>query len=315
MKSTKKAGLITVIIAITIIALILTHTFLPTYIKDRGNLYRDWEKGQWHLNNDDYDELFIEYDYVEGYKPNTTAIYEFENVLREYTDKEDITHHMGDVIPYQDTKPVYGENDLAFLENRYRDKETKGNTLVIYVLYLDGEWKQEDVLGLSYRGTNIVIFMEKIMTSADRSNNIGHGDIETSVLIHEWGHLIGLVGKDYDADHEDTEYPHHCNQEAGRCVMAASVEIKGGEGSQPPPTEFCELCQEDIEEIKNMYDPWGPAEILTYISMGGQTLIGLTWVVSVSKHKDEEMYNKETYKNGLSHEEMDYIKDDEKKYY
>ncbi|MFO7793337.1 MAG: hypothetical protein R6W73_10240 [Candidatus Saliniplasma sp.] len=325
MRSMKKAGLITIIIALTIIALILTYTFLPAYIKDRGNLYTDWEKAQWHLTNDDYDELLIEYDYVEGYKPNFTATNEFDNILKEYTEKEDITHRMGDVIPIQDTSGKYNEQNLQYLEERYRGYETEGDTLVIYVLYLNGEWKKSEVLGLSYGGTNIAIFMEMIRDSADRSHNLDSGSIESSVLIHEWGHLIGLVGRDYESEHESTEYQHHCTQEAGRCVMAASVQIKGDDGSEEPelPTDFCELCQEDIEKIRTMRDLWGPGEILTYIAMGGEFTIGVTWAVGVGvgKSKDEVRYNKEIYENEKTYgnetysEENDYVKDDNKKYY
>ena len=314
MRSMKKAGLITVIIALTIIALILTYTFLPAYIKDKGNLYTTWEKGQWHLTNDDYDELLIEYDYVQNFAPNYTAINKFDSILREYTDKEEITHQMGDVISYQDTKPVYNEGYLTYLEDRYRQEETRDNTLVIYVLYLNGEWEKEGVLGLSYRGTNIVIFKEMIMTSAARSTNLDYSSIETSVLIHEWGHLIGLVGRGYDSEHEDHEYPHHCNQEAGRCVMAASVEIRVNGRAEEPPTEFCELCQADMETIKNMNEPWGPAEILTYIAMGGVSMVGLTWVISVGKDKDKE-WDEESYQYDPYSSDMDYKQDDEKKYY
>jgi len=314
MKSKKKAGLITVIIAVTVIALILTYTFLPAFIKDRGNLYNAWEKGQWHLTNDDYDELLIEYDHVRNFPPNYTAINNFDSVLREYTDKEEITHQMGDVISYQDTKSVYNERDLTYLEEKYRQEETKDNTLVIYVLYLDGEWKKEEVLGLSYRGTNIVVFKEMIMASAARSHNLEYSSIETSVLIHEWGHLIGLVGRDYDSEHEDLDYPHHCNEEAGRCVMAASVEIKVNGRAQAPPTEFCELCQADIEKIRTMNDPWGPVEIMTYIAIGGISLIGLTWVISVGKNKEDDWYEESDQYDPYS-TDMDYEKDDEERYY
>ncbi|MGM0404809.1 MAG: hypothetical protein ACQEQM_01540 [Thermoplasmatota archaeon] len=314
MRSTKKAGLVTVIIALTVITLILTYTFLPAYLKERGDIYTAWEKGQWHLTSDDYDELLIEYDYIQNFAPNYTAINTFDSVLREYTDKEEITHKMGDVISYQDTKPVYTEQDLVYLEERYRREETKDNTLVIYVLYLNGEWEKEGVLGLSYRGSNIVIFKEMIMSSAAKSTNLEYGSIEASVLVHEWGHLIGLVGRGYDSEHEDHEYPHHCSEEAGRCVMDSSVEIRVNGRTEEPPTSFCELCQGDIETIRNMNDPWGPAEILTYIAMGGVSLIGLTWVVSVGKDKEEE-WDEESYQYDPYSTDTNYKKDDEKKYY
>ncbi|MFW6141047.1 MAG: hypothetical protein ACOC53_00630 [Candidatus Saliniplasma sp.] len=313
MKSSKKVGLITIITVITIMILILTYTFLPAYIKDRGNLHTAWEKGQWHLTNDDYDELVIEYDYVQNFAPDFTAVNVFDDILKEYTDKEEITHEMGDVIPVQDTKSVYNERDMDYFEGKYRDEETEGDTLVIYVLYLNGRWKDEEVLGLSYRGTNMVLFMETIMKSAERSTNLEHVSIETSVLIHEWGHLIGLVGRDYDSEHESTEYPHHCTQEDGRCVMAASVEINAGSITEAPPTDFCELCQDDIEMIRTMYDYWGPAEILTYIAMGGQSLIGLTWVVSIGK--EEKVYTEQDHEYDSYHDNNDYTKEDKKKYY
>jgi len=314
MNTIKKAGLITVVIAITLVALILTLTFLPGYIKGRGNLYEAWEKGQWHLTNDDYDELIIEYDYVRNYRPNYTAIQTFDDMLRNHTEKENIEHRIGDEISFPDTKPVYDQHDLSYLEDKYRDAEKKENTVVIYVLYLDGLWKEGNVLGLSYRGTNIIIFKETIMRSADRSPGLEYGDIEKAVLIHEWGHLIGLVGRDYDSDHESEEYKHHCNLEAGDCVMAASVEINVTGMGRTPPTEFCELCLEDIERIRTMNDPFSIANLLTYTAMIGQFAVGTTWVITIANRDDkkQEYYG---YENAY-YKETDHVKEnDEKKYY
>ncbi len=313
MNTIKKAGLITIVITITLVALILTHTFLPGYIKSRGGLYTSWEKGQWHLTNDDYDELVIEYDYVRNYSPNYTATQTFDEILRNYTDKEEITHTRGDTIAFLDTRRVYDRDDIFYLKNKYQDKETNDNVLSIHVLYLDGRWKEEDVLGLSYGGTNIVIFKETITKSAYRSPGVGVNDIESSVLIHEWGHLIGLVGKDYDSEHECPDYPKHCNLEAGECVMAASVEIDSTGMGKAPPTNFCELCQRDIEKIRTMNDPFDIANILTYIAMFGESAIGITWMVTITKQKDNKQ--KGLYNQNLNYQNTNYVKEDDTKEY
>ena len=168
--------------------------------------------------------------------------------------------------------------------------------MVIHVTYLDGEWKEDNVLGLSYGGDRIVIFMETIINVAQRSQNIQAVDIESSVLVHEWGHLLGLVGIGYESGHEDPEYQHHCDESAGSCVMNADIEIRMGRYSDPPPTDFCVLCQEDMLRIKEMEDEPGLEEYLTIGVIAGIAIVAVGWILVLIPKKEDKKQEFDVYK-------------------
>lgn len=66
---------------------------------------------------------------------------------------------------------------------------------MIHVLYLDGGTDQDSgsgsVLGLAYTGTSFALFKQ----SCDATANlvVSPDEVEATVLVHEVGHLLGLV--------------------------------------------------------------------------------------------------------------------------
>ncbi len=285
----KRYGLITLVAVITVIVVLVTAASLPGYIRKTGNLYKSFEYAQMYIEDDTYRELIIEYDYVPGLEPSHRAMDGLKDVVYTYTDKKSVIERTDDQVAFRDTEQIYTEDDVFQLVDTYKSYQRGGNTMVLYVLYLDGTWKEENVLGLSFGGDKIIIFMHTIINVAGRSQNLNPQDIETSVLIHEFGHILSLVGMDHESDHEDPDYEHHCDESAGSCVMAADVQIRMGRYSEPPPTDFCALCQADIEQIRQMEDDPDIEEFITAAALIGQVVIGVGWiVVLVPKKKDKE---------------------------
>ncbi|MFW6040637.1 MAG: hypothetical protein ACOC85_02255 [Thermoplasmatota archaeon] len=314
-----RTGLILTVLAVMIIAVLVTYSFFPPFFKEQTGFYYRYEYAQMYLTDDDYDELVVEIDYMPGFSPSLIALQMFEDKLQSYTSKDSIELKIDEQIPFEESKSSYNKEDIISLADRYQDIKRGRNTMAMYVLYLDGIWSEnENVLGLSYSGSNIVMFQERILDISSRGRNADEisDQIEGSVLIHEWGHLLGLVGIDYESEHEVDK--HHCNQAEGSCVMAASVEIAVGGEIEPPPTEFCSLCQEDLDKIKTMEPEQNLVDIINYGIIGGEIIAGLVVIVKISVEDSEKRKYYNDYQNVNNH--YDYPQDtdedeSEEKYY
>ncbi len=278
----------------TVVIIIISSLYLPAFFRERGDFYTSFEYSQMYLNDDRYSELLIEYNYIMGYPPSSTARESLISTIYELCEKDEVKDIVGEGIPFRLGRTKYSSEHIELLFEEYSSYERRGTLMVLNVLYLDGEWEQKsNVLGLSFGGEYIVVFKETMYVLTQNSQNLEVEDVETSVLIHEFGHILGLVGIGYESEHEDEDYEHHCDESAGRCVMSASVQIRIGAYTEPPPSEFCQLCSDDIERIRSMEDDWGPEEYLTLMVIGGQGVIGVVWVaVCLSKNgkEDYELY-------------------------
>lgn len=291
----KKYALLGTVWVIVVVAALVTHSFLPAYVKEKTDRYDSFEYSQMYLENEPYSRLIIEYDYVKGHEPNETAMNILEEKVEKYTDKENIKSVIDDQISENHTKLSYDSNDISRLNEAYMDYKREDDTISIHVLYLDGIWEEnENVLGLSKRPHQIVIFMEVVENLADRNANLTELDIEGPVLVHEFGHLLSLVGLGYESDHEDEEYPGHCDESAGECVMAGSVEVKENT-DEKPPLEFCDLCKEDLENIREMEGSFGFEDLVSYGVISSQYFIGIWASALIVDTASKNIRNREKY--------------------
>ncbi|MDG6221451.1 MAG: hypothetical protein QCI38_08410, partial [Candidatus Thermoplasmatota archaeon] len=133
----------------------------------------------------------------------------------------------------------------------------------IYVLCLNGQYEgSSSVLGVAYNNTSFAIMEENVKAIGIpmilRRAGLTVEDFETSVAIHEMGHLWGLVNLNYtsERDHEDPDHPHHCKHDD--CVMYWALETSPSSyiqnylstGNVKPPTTFCDDCIFDLNKIK-----------------------------------------------------------------
>lgn len=284
----RRRQLIILWVFLIIIILFLASIF-PALIKERFNLYRPYEYSQMYLEDDPYEELIIEYDYQEGEKPNETAMNIFEEKAEKYTEKEEVRSELDQEIPFNETvtRTPFDNRDISEIREEYRTYERRGNAVSIYVLYLNGTWEErEGTLGIADRPDTIVIFQREIH-EIDLRTHMERKDIEPSILIHEFGHLLSLVGMGYESDHEDIVYPGHCDESAGECVMSGALHLRD-DIDEKPPIEFCELCQEDIEYIRNKESPFGLEEGISYSLIVINFGIGI--LVSKSLIKEDNIF-------------------------
>ncbi len=180
-----------------------------------------------YLRDTEYKKWIIEIDYVSGHKPSDGAMSMLTQRMREVANKDSITVQLGNVIPGRDS---WSDSAIEALEREHKDEETGGDTVVTWVAYVDGRSTHGNgVLGIAYGHDRIVIFDEAINSACSllTACAFAEHEIEQAVLVHEFGHAIGLVSRGVPMvnPHEDAEHPRHSNNRDS--VMYWAVESAG----------------------------------------------------------------------------------------
>ena len=200
------------------------------------------------LRGNEYSKIHIEVNYVTGNSPESDALNLLKQRVQEVTDKSTITVSQSS---FGSTDNSYTLEEILELEDKQRTRFKGGNTFVIHILYLNGEYSDNDqTLGLAYSGTSFAIFKEKIEDAAFLL--ISAKDIEKSVLVHEFGHLLGLVNNGYQSphDHEDPQHPHHSNNEESVMYWAIESQDIGNQLDGEPPNDFDNYDLDDLKLMK-----------------------------------------------------------------
>lgn len=180
--------------------------------------------------------LVVEIDHPAGAAPNAEAKSLLVDTLVEVTgrDRSRIELVEEAEIPSEPSRK-YSADELRQIEAEHRDRRTGGDVAVLYVLYVAGGSDADDgdsrVLGVAYGGTSLAM-MKGNIRDATRSRVVGgisvptveERCIERAVLVHEFGHVAGLVnlGTDMVRPHEDpNSRGHSANKES---VMYYAVE-------------------------------------------------------------------------------------------
>ena len=199
------------------------------------------------LKGNNYSKLHIEVNYVTGNEPDSGALNLLKQRIQEVTDKTSITVSQSS---FGSTDNSYTLEEILEIENNERTSSKSGNTFVIHILYLNGEYEDNDqTLGLAYSGSSFALFKEKIDDSAFLL--ISSTDIEKSVIVHEFGHLLGLVNNGYQSphDHEDPQHPHHSNNDESVMYWAIESQDIGNQIDGEPPNNF---DSDDLDDLRLM---------------------------------------------------------------
>ncbi|MHB1260767.1 MAG: hypothetical protein ACYC2H_03530 [Thermoplasmatota archaeon] len=204
-----------------------------------------------YVSGDQYTKWVIEVDTIQGQDPPAGALDLLRNRLLAVVDKPDgIEIHDDETLPSRGG--TWSQKDLLDYSAAHAQTPTSGKTVAIHLLFVDGAYEQGNVLGATFSSeTNsgrvvetgpIVIFSDVIRDGCTPLNGCltGTTSIFEAVLVHEFGHAMGLVnnGIPMQRDHEDDAQPgHSTNQDS---VMYYAVEttnvfnlFRGG-----PPTEY-----------------------------------------------------------------------------
>ncbi|QWX84325.1 hypothetical protein H0I23_01335 [Cellulophaga sp. HaHaR_3_176] len=209
----------------------------PTSIDKNTNLKDTGTSASDLLSNTDFDTLLLQIAYPSGFKPTTQAVDDLVEYLTERTFKENIEIEYLEV-PSPDKESLTLQ-EIADLELENRTAYNIGKTIAVYIYFSDSpsaeDEPEEDLvtLGAVYRNTSMVMFESTIRDLAGKSVFINDATVETATLLHEFGHLFGLVHianemvnphEGITTDEDGNEIGNqHCNQEG--CLMLAELQF------------------------------------------------------------------------------------------
>jgi predicted Zn-dependent protease len=195
------------------------------------------------LSADKYTSLKIEVQYMPGFKPDKDALYNLYTFLQERVHKPQgisiVTRQIASDSSYQLTT-----SEVKAIERKNRTATSNGKELALYILYTNGKYINDKIFGLAYLNTSAVIFGESIKEHSGKIGQPNRTKLETTVLLHEMGHLLGLMGKGtpMQEEHHDENHASHCKNR--KCLMYYSIGTndKFGyliKGSIPELDEHC----------------------------------------------------------------------------
>ena len=200
---------------------------------------------------DSYTELIIEIDFESGYKPETSST----DLLKQRI-SEVCSFSQGITIEFTETNfadvGTWSADDVR--EQGWEHKEddpTNGKTLRWQLIFPAESYEDDSVLGVAVDASTIAIFGESVDDAAGFFNRPSAEDVENSVIVHEAGHLLGLVNLVYTSpvDHESTDKPGHSNNEDSVMYWAIESVTVANFISGDLPNEFDQDDKDDLAGI------------------------------------------------------------------
>lgn len=170
------------------------------------------------LSSGKYKSLKIEVQYMTGFAPDAAALNQLQNFLSTYLNKPaGITIVTKEIASSANTTLTV--NDAIAIEKQNRSAFSMNDQIAVYILYTNGNYTDNNVLGLAYRNTSVVLFGKKIHDNSGAIGQTSRTKLEATVLEHEMGHLLGLVdlGSPMQTPHKDATHGNHCNNQ--NCLM------------------------------------------------------------------------------------------------
>ena len=200
---------------------------------------------------DSYTELIIEIDFESGYKPETSS-----------TDL--LTQRISEVCSFsQGISTEFTETNFADVgtwsaddvreqgwDNKNADP-TVGKTLRWQLIFPAESYEDDSVLGVAVDASTIAIFGESVDGAAGFFNRPSAEEVENSVMVHEVGHLLGLVNLVYTSpvDHESADKPGHSDNDDSVMYWAIESMSVGSFISGDLPNDF---DQDDKDDLAGM---------------------------------------------------------------
>ncbi|WP_343328463.1 membrane metalloprotease [Polaribacter staleyi] len=205
------------------------------------------------LSANTFKKMIVELSYIEGFKPSDAAINNFKSFITNRTNKpEGVTFSIKEIAATN--KEVYTLDEVVALEKTNRTTYNSDTTIAVWVLFINGKSSSDTnssaILGSAYWNTSFVIYEETIHGLSNSAFEPERSLLESSVIHHEFGHILGLtnLGTELQSDHEDTEHPKHCDEKD--CLMYWAAETSQGIGSMITGGQIPTLDAQCLADLK-----------------------------------------------------------------
>ena len=175
-----------------------------------------------------YAKLVVEVDWLAGagsdYRPSASVLSYLQTEL-----SDRLTKPGGIVVQYGAaialTKDSYSPADLREVERAHRELRTGGDTAAIWVLFANRYAASANVAGVAYSGSAVAVFAQTIDDASTFA--VAAETIERVTLLHEAGHLLGLVngGTPMVTPHEDAAHRGHSSNDASIMYWAVESDV------------------------------------------------------------------------------------------
>jgi|GEM_PF-1731382 len=183
-----------------------------------------------------------------GASPHAASIDHLRSVLAAVTGKP-VSERNGPAIP--GGAHAWSADELRSLADAPGSApQVPGSDLaVMRLLFVHGTFGDDrSVLGVSVRGDVAAIFIDEVAASA--SPLTGSERIETAVVTHEAGHLLGLVDLVLHTGRADPQHPGHSTNPGSVMYWAVESNLVSDLLQGGPPTEFDSEDLADLARIR-----------------------------------------------------------------
>ena len=194
-----------------------------------------------------YTSINVQLQYMPGFAPDAAALNNLTSFLNSLLNKPSgITFSQTPIAA--SGKSVFSIEDLGTLEKTNRTQFTNGNVLSVYVVYVDAPFTTANILGAAYRNTSLVVFGPTVTNNSGGVNQTTRTKLETTVLNHEFGHLLGLtnLGTPMVSQHEDGAHMSHCNNSSCLMYFSTQTSMMGGVLLSGPVPVLDANCKADL---------------------------------------------------------------------
>lgn len=209
------------------------------------------------LSSKNFPALVVEIQAIRGFAPSQESLDQLRAFLLKYAKKPRGIQIVVDP-PISAPKRItgidgYNLNDIKEIEARNRRHYTAKGTIALYALFLDknlaGDIATDRILGRAYGAQSVAVFMNSLRTVSPAPAHPAFA--ETATLLHEFGHLLGLVATD-DVSKTHADLAHHSCTNT-QCLMNHAAESGAQIGAftaeQVPALD--DDCENDLKALSN----------------------------------------------------------------